>query len=303
MELVPLRAAPVPMCFGVEYARRQSDSSCRRRLMTALLRETGSSCEAGDGETEGSNPGDDPGDESAHAISIERDGIDRDPNKRQKGSATIEERDPTMPCEPGNIDTTTPTGLTENSTEFVRLRRATPDDAAALGLIGSAAFLEAFTWLLPGPDILAFCARNHTAEAYAKYLALPDTSITLAETATGAPVGYAMLTAPDLSSVEGHPGDIELKRIYLLSRFRSLKTPVLDDAGQVVEGLRTGQALMDAAISNARAMGRTRLLLGTHAGNQRAIAFYHRNGFLEAGTRSFHVGSQICCDFILAKTL
>ncbi|HEY4356495.1 MAG TPA: N-acetyltransferase [Acidobacteriaceae bacterium] len=208
-----------------------------------------------------------------------------------------------MPCEPGNIDTTTPTGLTENSTEFVRLRRATPADAIAMGLIGSAAFLEAFTWLLPGQDILDFCTRSHNAEFYAKYLALPDTNITLAETATGAPIGYAMLTAPDIPSIEVHAGDIELKRLYLFSRFRSLKTPVLDETGQVVAGLRTGQALMDAAVAEARAMGRTRLLLGTHAGNQRAIGFYHRNGFTEVGTRSFHVGSQICCDYILAKTL
>ena len=78
---------------------------------------------------------------------------------------------------------------------------------------------------------------------------------------------------------------------------------MLDETGQTVAGLRAGQALMDAAIREARAMGRTRLLLGTHAGNQRAIAFYHRNGFTEAGTRSFHVGSQVCCDYILAKTL
>ena len=34
-----------------------------------------------------------------------------------------------------------------------------------------------------------------------------------------------------------------------------------------------------------------------------AIAFYHRNGFVEVGTRVFQVGSQQCCDLILAKPL
>jgi ribosomal protein S18 acetylase RimI-like enzyme len=60
---------------------------------------------------------------------------------------------------------------------------------------------------------------------------------------------------------------------------------------------------MDAAIADARALNRTRLLLGTHAGNLRAIAFYRRNGFLEAGTRTFQVGAQQCCDLIFAKPI
>ena len=46
-----------------------------------------------------------------------------------------------------------------------------------------------------------------------------------------------------------------------------------------------------------------RLLLGTHAENQRAIAFYRRNGFTEAGTRTFQVGTQLCHDLIFAKPI
>ena len=197
----------------------------------------------------------------------------------------------------------TPTGAQETDTETVRLRHATAEDAAALALIGAATFLEAFTWMLPGADILAHCAKHHTAEAYRKYLAAPDTRVVLAEVAGGAPVGYAMLTAPELPTFDVQPSDVELKRIYLLSRFRSFKTPVLDESGEAIAGLRAGQALMDAAIREARAMGRTRLLLGTHAGNRRAIAFYERNGFVMAGTRTFQVGTQVCSDFIFARPL
>jgi diamine N-acetyltransferase len=197
----------------------------------------------------------------------------------------------------------TPTGLSEDSTEYIRLRPATLEDAPALALIGGAAFLEAFTWMLPGADIVDFCSRNHTAEAYAHYFQLSDTRITIAEVTTGAPVGYAMVTTPDLPSIEVLPSDIELKRIYLLSRFRSLKTPVIDAAGNTLEGVRAGQALMDAAIDSARTMRRTRLLLGTHDGNMRAITFYQRNGFEKIGTRTFQVGAQKCCDSIFAKRL
>ena len=193
--------------------------------------------------------------------------------------------------------------------EAVTLRPATAADAPALALVGAATFLEAFTWMLPGPDILAHAARNHTPDAYRAFFARPDTRITLAEAfPLGAPVGYSMLTAPDLPSFAVLPSDIELKRIYLLSRFRSAATPVLAASPSSSElhpisGLRAGQALMDAAVAAARALGRTRLLLGTHAGNLQAIAFYRKNNFTEAGTRTFQVGTQLCHDLIFAKPL
>ena len=182
--------------------------------------------------------------------------------------------------------------------EPVTLRRATAADAPALALIGAATFLEAFTWMLPGVDIVAHCAKNHTPDAYAAYLAKPDTRITLAVTGVDVPVGYAMVSAPELPSFDVLPTDIELKRIYLFSRFRSSATPV---EGQ--PGIRTAQALMAAAVSDAGELGRSRLLLGTHEGNERAIGFYQRNGFSEAGTRTFIVGTLVCRDLIFAKPL
>ena len=196
-----------------------------------------------------------------------------------------------------------------DATETLTLRRATPDDAAALALTGAATFLEAFTWMLPGPDILAHTLNHHTAAAYAKYIADPNTRITLAVTSPaadfpndpGSPVGYVLLCTPELPTINVLPTDIELKRIYLFSRFRT--APVLDAAGATIPNLRPAQALMDAAVADARSLGATRLLLGTHANNLRAIAFYHRNGFTTAGTRTFQVGTQQCCDLIFAKPL
>ena len=216
-----------------------------------------------------------------------------------------------------------------------RLRHATEEDAGALALGGAATFLEAFTWMLPGADIVAHCARNHTPQAYAGYLREPSTRINMALTGPprgypqqppGAPVGYAMIAAPELPSFDVLPTDIELKRIYLFSRFR--RAPVVNagpemssarmsppypcsEAAAAVEvsrpahapGLYPGQALLNAAIADALGLGATRLLLGTHAGNLRAIAFYRRNGFAEAGTRTFQVGTQICHDLIFARPL
>jgi GNAT superfamily N-acetyltransferase len=197
----------------------------------------------------------------------------------------------------------------QDTIETVTLRRATLADAPALALTGAATFLEAFTWMLPGADILAHNRKHHTADAYTHYLADPNTRITVAATAPavgfpdepGSIVGYVLLCTPELPTIDVLPTDIELKRIYLFSRFRS--APVLDTAGAPIPSLRPAQALMDAAVSDARALGASRLLLGTHATNVRAIAFYHRNGFVQAGTRVFQVGNQQCCDLIFAKHL
>jgi diamine N-acetyltransferase len=193
--------------------------------------------------------------------------------------------------------------------ETVTLRRAAFSDAPALALTGAATFLEAFTWMLPGADIVAHSLKHHTADAYTHYLADPNTRITVAVTgpALGFPedpgsiVGYVLLCTPELPTMDVLPTDVELKRIYLFSRFRS--SPVLYAAGAPIPNLRPAQALMDAAFSDARALGASRLLLGTNAANLRAIAFYRRNGFTEAGTRVFQVGSQQCCDLIFAKPL
>ena len=195
----------------------------------------------------------------------------------------------------------TPTPLEPDTVQPVTLRPATAADAQALALVGAATFLEAFTWMLPGADIVAHCAEQHNAALYSRYLAAPDTRITLATSGADAPVGYAMVAAPDLPTFAVLPTDIELKRIYLFSRFRT--APVLDTKGALIPNLRPAQAMLNTAIADGRAIGRTRLLLGTHANNLRAIAFYRRNGFTEAGTRTFQVGTQCCCDLIFAKPL
>lgn len=187
----------------------------------------------------------------------------------------------------------TPTGLGPEDANEVTLRLAVPADAAALALVGGATFLEAFTWMLPGTDIVAFCATQHTEALYAKYLARETTRVTLAEVGVGVPVGYAMVVAPDLPSVELQAGDFELKRFYLLSKFRAV----------MVGSVRASQALMDAAMKDALALGGKRLLLGVNAGNEPALKFYARNGFETVGERTFQVGAQTCTDLILGKVL
>lgn len=171
----------------------------------------------------------------------------------------------------------------------VTLRECIPADAPTLAIIAAATLLEAFAGLVPGDALLAHCAKNHIPAAYLSYLEKPETRAWLAELSPGAaPVGYALLTAPDFPIDLVQPGDLELRRIYLFSKFH---------------GTGAGRTMMDLAIVSARRQQATRLLLGVHPDNQRAIAFYRKNGFVQIGTRTFQVGASTFEDPVFALTL
>ncbi len=171
----------------------------------------------------------------------------------------------------------------------VVVRAGSAADAAALAVVGAATFLEAFAGLVPGGSILAHCFKNHVAAVYEAYFERPETRVWLAEVAPGAaPVGYAMLTAADFPLELMSDGDLELRRIYLFSRF---------------QGGGAGRQMMEAAIASAREQGARRLLLGVHPENGRAIAFYLKNGFVQVGTRSFQVGGSVFVDPVFALGL
>lgn len=164
------------------------------------------------------------------------------------------------------------------------IREAGPDDAPALALIGAATFLETFAGILDGDAIVGHCALQHRDAAYRAYLADGARAWIAEAQPGGAPIGFALVGRPDLAAAL--EGDIELKRIYSLSRFH---------------GSGLGAALMKQAL--AAAAGHDRLLLGVYARNHRAIAFYRKQGFADVGTRQFDVGGKLYDDLVLARPL
>ena len=101
-------------------------------------------------------------------------------------------------------------------------------------------------------------------------------------------MGYAVLAPSDLPVPDPHPGEVEVKRVYLLNRF---------------QGSGLGKLLMSHAIERARAEGARRLLLGVYSENAGAIAFYQRLGFETIGHRPFTVGTVVYDDFVMSLAL
>jgi ribosomal protein S18 acetylase RimI-like enzyme len=173
---------------------------------------------------------------------------------------------------------------------LAEIRRATASDVARLAAVGQATFLETFAGVLDGNDIVAHCAHQHSVDYYARALAEADARAWLAEVAPGgAPVGYLTTTAHCAQPVADlGPDDVEIKRIYVLHRFF---------------GAGVGARLMRAAVDDAHAAGKRRILLGVYSGNERALAFYARHGFRTIGRRRFEVGANHYDDVVLAREL
>jgi ribosomal protein S18 acetylase RimI-like enzyme len=164
------------------------------------------------------------------------------------------------------------------------IRPASAADAAALALVAQATFLEAYAGLTSIEDILAHAERNNSQAAFEQALA-EGARVWIAEAqGTRAPLGFAMLTASGLADAQ--PGDIELRRIYVLDR---------------CQGTGLAKGLLDVVV--AASAGHTRLMLGVNRDNQRAQGFYRKHGFALAGTRTFTVGAATYDDFLYAKWL
>ena len=168
------------------------------------------------------------------------------------------------------------------------VRAASLADADSLALIGATTFLETFAGILEGKAIVAHCLREHSATAYRCYLEAGASAWLAEADPCAAPIGFALMGRTDLPGSLADGTDIELKRIYALSRFH---------------GSGLGAQLMACAVERAREMGAQRLLLGVYAGNERARAFYGKSGFERIAERRFRVGDRDYDDIVFARAL
>ena len=157
-----------------------------------------------------------------------------------------------------------------------------------LSLIGGATFLETFGDSIDAANLLAHAQGPHGVAYYQKLLAdSAGTRCWLAELpVTDAPVGYQVLTTSDLP--QAGPTDIELKRIYIFSRYH---------------GGGLARRMVEVAVGAAKELGKSRMLLGVYGENHRAIAFYRKAGFEMIGERTFVVGRQVFHDKVMALAL
>lgn len=162
------------------------------------------------------------------------------------------------------------------------IRSATPDDAAILAAFGERAFRDAFGADNNPDDLEAFLAKAYGEAQQRAEIERMD-GVTLLVEQEGALAGFAQLRRAPCAW-----GEVELARFYV---------------DRTHHGHGIAQALMAATLDAARALGGTTLWLGVWERNPRAIAFYAKCGFRDAGSHPFLVGSDLQTDRIMVRAV
>jgi diamine N-acetyltransferase len=176
------------------------------------------------------------------------------------------------------------------STEAARettIRRATPADARLLAEFAARTFSETFAEENRPEDMALHVSSAYGVPQQAAELADPEMTTLLAEV-EGQLAGYAQLRAnagPDC--VQGIM-PLELMRFYVAAPW---------------QGQGVAQALMQSAVTAARARGAQTLWLGVWERNERAKSFYRKCGFADVGSQLFVLGTDIQTDRVMVRSL
>lgn len=164
------------------------------------------------------------------------------------------------------------------------LYEARPADAARLAEFGARTFFESFA-----DDNTPEDMQQHLSSAWApaKQLAEienPDIDTLILVDGLGTWLGFAQLRANKVSDGVPAQGSVELWRFYVDKPFHG-------------QGLAA--RLMGGAKDCARRRGARFLWLGVWERNERAKAFYAKQGFRKVGTQVFVVGSDPQTDHVM----
>ena len=165
------------------------------------------------------------------------------------------------------------------------IRRASKDDAAAIGHLAEATFTETFGHLYPPEDLAAYVASAYSKNGCLEALADPRMAYWLAEAEGGRAVGFALAGYCKLPVDALEPAAGELLQLYVRLGYQS-------------RGL--GARLFEAALEWLEARN-SPVYVGVWSENHGAQRFYGRYGFVKVGEYGFQVGKTIDREFIFRR--
>ena len=168
------------------------------------------------------------------------------------------------------------------------IRRATEEDAELLYRIALKIFLDTFGPQNSPRDIEIHSARSYSPEIQLSEIRDPEKTYLIAEV-DGEAAGFAMLGAPKSESCRAHESPVELFRFYVDQRWH---------------GQGVAHQMMDRVEDVARSQfaGKT-LCLGVWEFNPRAIRFYEKVGFRDAGSQAYLLGEDLQTDRVMVRPI
>ena len=167
------------------------------------------------------------------------------------------------------------------------IRAGAATDAKALAELAARTFRETFAAENLPEDMALHTAHAYGTSQQERELVDHDIATLLVEV-DGQLAGYAQLRSGVRPACVTGEKPIELWRFYI---------------AQPWHGRGIARALMRTVESEAYRRGGRTLWLGVWERNERAKAFYHKNGFTDVGSHVFTVGTDAQTDRILVRTL
>ena len=171
----------------------------------------------------------------------------------------------------------------------MQIRRATAAaDAETLAALSIETFTETFGHMYAADDLRDYLRDTYAAELYRDGLDEQGNAAWLLENDAGKATGYAYAGPAKLPHATVQAGDMELKRLYLLSS---------------AQNGGWGAKLFAQAEAWMRANGPTSIWIGVWSGNEGAQRFYARHGYAKVGEYLYPVGEARDLEFILRKPI
>lgn len=165
----------------------------------------------------------------------------------------------------------------------VTIRRARPDEADALAVLGAETFTATFGHLYSRANLEAFLKKNHAPAVYRETLGDPRSAVWIAGEADGRPLGYAVAGPCTLPVPEMPPRAGELARLYLLKE---------------AQGTGLGARMLEMALSFLRA-NFDHVYLSVYRDNLPAQRLYQRAGFEKIHDYFYMVGDHADPEWIM----
>ena len=170
------------------------------------------------------------------------------------------------------------------------LRPALPTDASALAALGERLWRETYTGLIPQSNLELHLAETFGPSQQARELADPACRALLLEV-EGVPMGYALLRAHAPAWVAD------------LTRFRRPLEIARFYVDRTLHGTGAAQTLMAGLLAEVAEAGHDGAWLQVWEKNPRAIRFYGKAGFCDAGEATFRIGHQVDRDRLMVRGL
>ncbi len=165
------------------------------------------------------------------------------------------------------------------------IRAAGEADARALSAFASAAFFTTFGPDSDPVDINVYVSNAFSPERQAAEIADPDRICLLLEDGAEV-VGYALLRDDPHDPELPDTRSIELQRFYV---------------DRAWHGRGVAVRLMEASLRMARERQAATIWLGVWERNTRAIRFYAKQGFIDVGSQSFLLGTDLQTDRVMSR--